>query len=56
VNLGNHDIATAYEAVRSGSSAWVVYLLTATNDLKVQEEGGRDGTLEDMQDEFSDGK
>ena len=56
LNLGAPEIASAHNAVLNGSSAFVVYTLTATNDLKVQEEAGKDGTLEEMAEEFSDGK
>lgn len=47
----------AYNAVRNGASNWVVYTLTATNDLKVEAQAdGSDDGLEEMAEEFNDGK
>lgn len=56
LNLGTPALANAYNAVRTGDAAWVVYTLTATNELKVEETGDSSATLDDMQEEFSDGK
>jgi hypothetical protein len=60
INLGDPSILQAHEAVRSGRAGWVVYSLSANNDLRVQEQGNddqdEDAGLEELQEEFSDGK
>jgi hypothetical protein len=55
VNLGAPAIAKAHRNVISGESSWVVYTLGANNELKVEEESSF-GTLDELQEEFSDGK
>lgn len=49
-------LTQAYDAVRNGTSKWVLYTLTASNDLKIEEVGDSTATLRDLADEFSDGK
>lgn len=56
INLGSPDIVNAYNAVRNGTSSWAVFTLNAKDELKLEEQGYKDSTLDDMKDEFSDGK
>lgn len=56
VNLSHKDLTTAYQDVVNGSGIdWAIFTYDkATNDLKVQATG--DGGLEELQEEFSDGR
>jgi hypothetical protein len=56
LNLNSVVLTQAYDAVRNGTSKWVLYTLTASNDLKIEEVGDSTATLRDLADEFSDGK
>lgn len=56
LNLNSVVLTQAYDAVRNGTSKWVLYTLTASNDLKIEEVGDGTATLRDLADEFSDGK
>lgn len=56
INLGDPAILNAHNAVRAGQAGWVVYSLSSSNELKVQEQGDSDAGLEELQDEFSDGR
>lgn len=56
VNLSSREINDAYQNVVSGNGIdWAVLTYDkGTNDLKVQSTG--DGGLEELQEEFSDGR
>lgn len=56
VNLSSRDINDAYQNVVAGKGIdWAVFTYDkGTNDLKVQSTG--DGGLEELQEEFSDGR
>ena len=56
VNLSNREIAQAYQDVLNARGIdWVVLAYEkGSNDLKVQSTG--DGGLEELADEFSDGR
>lgn len=56
VNLSSKEINDAYQSVVAGKGIdWVVFTYDkGTNDLKVQSTG--DGGLEELQEEFSDGR
>lgn len=56
LNLSSPDIAKAYnDVVNSRGIDWVIFTYDkGSNDLKVQ--GTGDGGLEELEDEFSDGK
>lgn len=56
VNLSNKDIGQAYQDIISGQPIdWLILTYEGgTNDLKVQAIG--DGGLEELQEEFSDGR
>ena len=56
VNLSNRDLKDAYDnIVNQRGIEWVVYTYEGgTNDLKVQSTGN--GGLEELQEEFSDGR
>lgn len=55
VNLSSKEIANAYQDVINGELDWAIFTYEGgTNDLKVQSTGG--GGLEDLEEEFSDGR
>jgi hypothetical protein len=56
VNLSSKEIANAYQDIISGNGAvWAIFTYEGgTNDLKVQATG--DGGLEELEEEFSDGR
>jgi drebrin-like protein len=56
VNLSNRAILTAYQDVLNANGInWVIFTYEkGSNDLKVQSTG--DGGLEELEDEFSDGR
>lgn len=56
VNLSSKDLSTAYQNVLDGNGIdWAIFTYDkGTNDLKVQATG--DGGLEELQEEFSDGR
>jgi hypothetical protein len=56
VNISSRDILTAYQDVLSGGSVnWALFTYEkGSNDLKLQETG--DGGLEELAEEFSDGR
>ena len=56
VNIGQEAVA-AHAEILSGSSnlSWAVFSLPANNELKVQETGSGE-TLDDLTEEFSDGR
>ena len=54
-NLSSKEIAKAYQDVINGEIDWAIFTYEGgTNDLKVQSTGG--GGLEDLEEEFSDGR
>lgn len=56
VNLSSREIANAYQGIISGSGEdWAIFTYEGgTNDLKVQATGN--GGLEELEEEFSDGR
>ena len=56
VNLSSKEIANAYQGVINGEGIdWVIFTYEGgTNDLKVQSTGS--GGLEELEEEFSDGR
>lgn len=56
INLSSREIAQAYQDIVNGDGIdWAILTYEGgTNDLKVQAKG--DGGLEELEDEFSDGR
>jgi len=56
INLSGREIAQAYQDIVNGNGIdWVIFTYEGgTNDLKVQSKG--DGGLEELEEEFSDGR
>jgi hypothetical protein len=56
VNLSNRELLTAYQdVVNSNGINWAIFTYEkGSNDLKVQNTG--DGGLEELEEEFSDGR
>lgn len=56
VNLSNRDLLTAYQdVVNANGIDWAIFTYEkGSNDLKVQNTG--DGGLEELEEEFSDGR
>jgi len=56
INLSSREIAQAYQDIVNGSGInWAIFTYEGgTNDLKVQ--GTGDGGLEELEEEFSDGR
>ena len=50
------DVTVAYNAVRAGTSPWAIFTVTAKDELKLEEKGYKDSTLDDLKEEFSDSK
>ena len=56
LNISSADILTAYQAVLNGEATnWALFTYDkGSNDLKLQSSG--DGGLEELEEEFSDGR
>jgi hypothetical protein len=56
ISLSSREIAQAYQDIIHGNGIdWAIFTYEGgTNDLKVQAKG--DGGLEELEDEFSDGR